>query len=120
MSKRENQIISGILNDGFEFKGIKFKPMSARILLLLEKVKSPFYVGGDQLRGLLDFLFIASKESRDVLKAINEGTWDETIMEYADSFTADDLQDLAELVEAQSEDASAAVVDVKSTAEKKT
>lgn len=116
-TKRNTQRIAGILSEGFEFKGMNFKPMSARILLLLEKAKSPFYHGGDQLRGLLDVLFISSHESRAVLKALNESTWDETIMDFADQFSAEDLQDLAEIVEEQNDQASSAVVQVKEKAD---
>lgn len=116
-NKRDNQRVNGILSNGFEFKGITFKPMSARILLQLEKAKSPFYHGGDHLRGLLDFLFIASNESREVLKALNGDTWEETIMDFADQFTADDLQELTAIVEEQNQDASAAVVKVKEKAQ---
>lgn len=112
-NKRDTQIVNGILSDGFEFKGMHFKPMSARILIMLEKAKSPFYFGGDQLRGLLDFLFISSQETRDVLKALNTDTFEEAVMEFAELFSPGDLQELSKIIEKQNEDSSSAVVEVR-------
>jgi hypothetical protein len=83
--------------------------------LFLERVKSPYYVGGDQLRGLLDFLFISSKESREILKAINTD-WDEAIMEFADGFSMEDLTELSKIVGEQGDDAASAVVEIREKA----
>lgn len=115
MKNRDEQILNGILSDGFEFKGVKYRPISARSLLFLEKVKSPYYIGGDQLRGLLDFLFISSKETKDILKACNTD-WDEAIMEFAEQFSMEDLKELGEIVNAQGDDAAAAVIEVRNKA----
>jgi hypothetical protein len=115
MKNRDEQIVNGILSNGFEFKGEKYRPISARSLLFLERVKSPYYVGGDQLRGLLDFLFISSKESREILKAINTD-WDEAIMEFADGFSMEDLTELSKIVGEQGDDAASAVVEIREKA----
>jgi hypothetical protein len=118
MKNRDEKIVNGILSNGFEFKGVHYRPISARSLLFLEKVKSPYYVGGDQLRGLLDFLFISSKESKDILKAINTD-WDEAIMEFADEFSMEDLTELSKIVGDQGDDAASAVVEVREKASDK-
>ena len=118
MKDRDTQIVNGILSEGFQFKGVHYRPISARSLLFLERVKSPYYVGGDQLRGLLDFLFISSKETKDILKAINTD-WDEAIMEFAEGFSMDDLNELSKIVEEENDNAAAAVVEARDKGDKK-
>lgn len=115
MKNRDEQIVNGILSAGFEFKGVAYRPISARSLLFLQRVKSPYYVGGDQLRGLLDFLFISSKETKDILKACNTD-WDEAIMDFAEQFTMDDLAELGNIVNEQNDNAASAVVEVRDKA----
>jgi hypothetical protein len=118
MKDRDTKIVNGILTEGFEFKGIHYRPISARSLILLEKVKSPYYLGGDQVRGLLDFLFISSKETKDILKAFNDD-WDVAIMDFAEEFTMEDLSELSKIVNDQGDDAAAAVVEVREKASDK-
>jgi hypothetical protein len=118
MKDRDTKIVNGILTEGFEFKGVHYRPISARSLLFLEKVKSPYYFGGDQLRGLLDFLFISSKETKDILKAFNDD-WDEAIMNFAEEFTMDDPTKLGNIVNEQGDDAASAVVEVREKASDK-
>jgi hypothetical protein len=115
MKDRDTKIVNGILSEGFEFKGVHYRPISARSLLFLEKVKSPYYLGGDQLRGLLDFLFISSKETKDILKACNTD-WDEAIMEFAEQFSMDDLAELGKIVDNENDEAASAVVEVREKA----
>lgn len=116
---RNEQLINGFLANGFEFKGIKYKPIGARSLVLLEKCKSPYYYGGDRLRGILDVLYISSHESSDILPRMNNDTWEETIIDYAEGFTTQDLSDIGDLLNKQSEDAAAAIVEIKDTNKKK-
>jgi hypothetical protein len=121
-NKRDSKIVNGFLNEGFEFKGVHYKPLSARTLLLLEKAKSPFYFGGDQLRGLLDWLFISSNESSVILNAIRDDEYDSLIMDFAETFSTEDIETLGELMNESNEDAASAIVDIKEskdTAKKK-
>jgi hypothetical protein len=113
---RDKRIVNGFLAAGFDFKGISYRPLTARTLLLLEKAGSPFYFGGDQLRGLLDLLFISSHDSREILAAINGEAFDEVILDYAETFSPDDLNELGQLVDRSNADAAAAVVEVKEKA----
>jgi len=116
MKTREQKLVSGFLSNGFEFKGVNYRPLTARTLLLLEKAQSPFYHGGGtQLQGLLDFLFVSSNDSKKVLNAINSDSWEETLMEYAEGFTSQDLKDLGDMVNEQNETVSAALVEVRDT-----
>ena len=116
MKDRDKHLVSGFLSQGFEFKGITYKPLTARTLLLLEKAQSPFFHGGgNQLQGLLDFLYVSSNDSKTVLNAINSDSWEEILMEYADNFTSQDLTDLGNMVNEQNENVSAALVEVRET-----
>lgn len=110
---RDEKLIRGYLNNGFTFKGVHYKPLSARTLLLLERVQSPFYHGGNNLKGLIDFLYISSHDSADVLKLINDDTFEAVIYDFADTFSPEDLNDLGEIVSKQNEDIGAAMVEVR-------
>jgi len=113
--KRDTQLGNSFLQTGFTFKGIDYKPLSARLLLLLSQAKSPFYFGGDVLRGIIDFLYIASHDSKETFKIINDNKWDETIFEYSENITTDDLNELSELVSKSTDNSSAALVEVRET-----
>lgn len=116
MKDRDKKLVSGFLSQGFEFNGVTYKPLTARTLLLLEKANSPFFHGGGtQLKGLLDFLFVSSNDSKTVLNAINSESWEETIMDFADSFTSEDLTNLGNMVNESNENVSAALVEVRET-----
>jgi len=116
METRDSKIVSGFLTQGFSFNGVHYKPISARTLLLLEKVSSPFYFGGNQLQGLIDFLYVSSHDSKEILSLINSGDWESSILDYAETFTSSDLEALGKLVDASNEDASAAIVEVREEA----
>jgi len=115
---REEKINNAITSDGFVYKGVHYKPMSVRTLLLFEKYKSPFFYGGDQLRGLMDFLYISSHDPKQVAKIPLE-QWDDTILDYADNFTADDLVTLGQMAEQSSENNAASIVEVRNDSQKK-
>ncbi len=111
--KRDARIVSGFLNEGFEFKGTNYKPLSTRTLLLLEQAKSPFYFGGNQLRGLLDWLYVSSKDSSEILRVIKEDSFDAAIMDFAEQFSALDIEELGNLMNESNEDAASAIVEIK-------
>lgn len=115
---RNDKLISGFLDSGFDFKGIHYNPISARTLLLLERCKSPYYFGGNQLRGLLDCLYICSHSSKEVL-AVSPDDWEVMILDYADSFATEDLTELGDIVNKSNEDSAAAVVEVRNNDGKK-
>ena len=110
---RNTKLVSGFLANGFDFKNTHYNPITARTLILLEKCKSPYYFGGDQLKGLLDVLYISSHDSKSILSSINNEEWEELIIDFADQFTPSDLEALGNLINTANEDASAAVVEIK-------
>lgn len=116
---RKQKIVRGFNNDGFEFKGVKYKPLSLRTLALLEDVKSPFITGGGQIRALLDFMFISSHETKDIIQIIESNTWIENVLTYGEQFTQEDLDEMGKLVASQTETAGAAIVEVRDEANKK-
>lgn len=118
MKDRKEKIVSGFLDSGFSHKGIDYKPITARTLLLLERCQSPYYFGGNQLRGLLDVLYIGSHDSKTVLAAMND-SWEETILEYAENFTTEDLTSLGSIVNIANENCSASVVEARDDGTKK-
>jgi hypothetical protein len=115
---REEKITESISTDGFTYKGVHYKSMTTRTLLLLEKYKSPFYYGGDQLKGLMDFLYIVSHDPKEVSKIPFE-KWDEVIFDFADTLTAEDLKNLGEYAQNTNDVNSSTIVEVREEAKKK-
>lgn len=119
MSKRKQNIIESFNDTGFEYKGVHYKPMSLRTLQLLERIDSPFFNGEDQgIRGVMDFLYISSKETKDILK-IGKDEWEAMIIDYAENFTLNDLQELTKIVNDKIAQSSDAIVEVRDNDEKK-
>lgn len=119
MKTREEKITEAIVQDGFEYKGKFYKSLSTRMLLLFERFKSPQYYGGDQLRGLLDYLFVSSYSDSKLLQRITIDEFDDLVYEYADSITSEDLTELGKLFTKFNENAQSTVVDVREDSDKK-
>jgi len=104
---------AAFLDEGFTFKGTHYRPLTARTLLLLEKAKSPFFTGEEAgARGLLDFLFVSSRPSADVLPLLrNADDFDLAVLDFADQFTAVDLEELGRLVAEGNEHVAASIVE---------
>ena len=115
---REQQIVEAISEDGFTYKGVLYKSMTPRMLLLLEKFNSPFYYGGSQLRGLMDFLYIASNDPKEIAR-IPITEFEERVFEYSDTFTSEDLGNLGKLASEWNERNAATMVEVRDTTKKK-
>src|SRR6188474_2003162 len=118
MKNRDEKVVSAITDGGLEYKGRTYQPLTTRTLLLLEKFKSPFYLGGDQLRGLMDYLFIASHDPK-VINKLSPEQWEDEILDFAEGFTADDLTALGEMVKTANQDSSSTIVEVREESEKK-
>lgn len=114
MSRAES-LVAGFLQSGFDFKGTSYKALTAQTLLILERVKSPFFTGEDQgVRGLLDFLFVSSHSAKEALPLMrDQDQWDLAILEFAEQFTAADLEELGALVSESNENIAAAVVEAR-------
>lgn len=115
---RDEKIINAVSTEGFTYKGVMYKALTPRGLLILEKHKSPFYSGGNALKGLFDYLYVCSQDPKKV-QSITLEDWDDTIYEYADSFTQDDLAELGRLSQEFNDLQASTIVEVKSTGEKK-
>jgi len=109
---RDEKITHAVTTEGFEYKGVFYKTLSTRILMLLEKFKSPYYYGGDQLKGLMDYLYIASHDPKQVQR-ISFEEFDDIIFEFSDSLTAEDLANLGKIVQGISDESSSTVIEVK-------
>jgi len=119
MSKRDEKITEAISLDGFEYKGQFYKAMTIASLLQLERLKSPYAVGGDQLRSLVDLLYMASHDVKEVRKMTIE-QWDDVVSDYADTLTLTDLQDLGELIRNRNDvDAATIILPKEDTGKKK-
>lgn len=115
---RDEKILNAVTTEGFTYKGVTYKALTPRGLLLLEKHKSPFYIGGDPLKGLFDYLYICSQDPKEVTK-IPVDKWDEVIYDFADTFSQDDLTELGNLTQEFNDLQSSTIVEVKSHGEKK-
>ena len=116
--QREEKVVNAIITDGFVYKGIKYKTLTTRMLLLMEKFKSPFYTGGDQLKGLMDYLYISSQDLKKI-QTMTDEEFQDAVFDFADNFTALDLKELGEQVDKYSETASATLVEVRETGDEK-
>lgn len=115
---RDEKVLNAVSTEGFTYKGVMYRALTPRGLLLLEKHKSPFYVGGDVLKGLFDYLYVCSQDPKELVK-IPTDKWDEIIFEFADNFNQEDLNELGRLTQEFNDLQSATIVEVKSTGEKK-
>ena len=115
---REEKITEAVTNDGFIFKGVHYKPVTTRMLMLLEKFKSPYYVGGDQLKGLMDLLFICTSDLRAIQRYTSE-EFDDAVYEFADGFTAEDLAALGEITKEKEKIDTSTIVEVRAPDSKK-
>lgn len=109
---RETKQVRGFLDDGFTFKDIYFKPMTIRTLLILERVGSPFYLGGDQLRGLIDYLYISSTDSKEIMNAITTDNFELAVMDFAEQFSSSDMDELNKIVAENSKDISSTLIEI--------
>lgn len=108
------------IEDGFEYAGMKFRPMSATTLLLLEIVESPFFTGeGSAMRGLLDYLLIQSMPVAEARKLVkNPDRFEEAVMDFGEKFTTEQLKELDAMVSEASEAAVASVAEPESSEKK--
>ncbi len=109
---REEKQVRGFLNDGFTYKDTYFRPMTTRTLLLLERVKSPYYSGGDQIRGMMEFLFISSTDSKEIVKLITNDEFESAVLDFSEQYEVSDVEHLAKLIQSNSEDASSTLVEI--------
>lgn len=109
------------LNEGFEFKGRRYKALTAQTLIILESVKSPFYTGEDKgVKGLLDFLFVSSREAREVLALTKDlDAFNLAVLDFASDFSAADLDELGKIVAEQNAAVAAVVVEPVDDSKKK-
>lgn len=115
MKTRDQKITDAITNDGFTYNDTFYRALSTRMLLLLEKFKSPFYTGGDQMRGLMDFLYIASGDLREIQR-MTPSEFEDAVFEFADTLTTEDLNNLGKLSRSSNDDSASTVIQVKEDA----
>lgn len=115
---RDEKVLNAVSTEGFTYKGITYKALTPRGLLLLEKHKSPFYVGGEALKGLFDYLYVCSQDPKKLVK-ISKEDWDDVIYEFADTFSQEDLTELGRLTQEFNELQASTIVEAKNTGEKK-
>jgi hypothetical protein len=108
--KRDKKIVNAITTNSLEYKGVTYKSLTTRTMLLLEKFDSPFFHGGAQLKGLLDFLYISSHDPKEV-ERIKPEDFDSVIYDFADTLTPEDLKNLGELAENLNKDSGSTIVD---------
>lgn len=113
--KREKNLTDGFLFQGFDYKGVHYKPLTAQSLLILQKVNSPIYTGErtDELwlQVVLEYMFVTSKPIKEILKATE--SWEESILEYADNFQQNDLVKIGEIINKVLEQTSSAIVETR-------
>lgn len=115
---RDEKIVNAVTSEGFTYKGVLYKALTPRGLLLLEKHKSPFYTGGNALKGLFDYLYVCSQDPKKI-QAISTDDWDDVIYDYADQFNQYDLSELGRLSQEFNDLQSSTIIEAKNTGEKK-
>lgn len=118
MKTRDEKITEAVTTDGFQYKDRFYKSLSTRMLMLLEKFKSPYYFGGDQLKGLMDYLYIASSDAK-TLQRLPVEEFNDAVYDYADTLTSEDLSELGKLAQKFNDNASATVVEVREDSDSK-
>jgi hypothetical protein len=106
--------VESYFNDGFEFKGFKFRPLTAGSMLILERIKSDFLGDSPGVKGILEYLFVHG-EDREVVKGLSRDlpAFESAVEEWAEQWTMKDLNDLTTLLGAETkkvEDASVTVL----------
>ena len=99
-------------NTGFTFKGVKYKGFNLALLSILGEIESTFFTTQD-LRGVLDYLFIASHDSDEVRDLIDNGTIKKAILKYGENFEFSDIKDIQELIKIESDKVESMMVDVR-------
>jgi hypothetical protein len=115
---RDEKVTNAITNEGFEYKGLFYKSLSTRMLLLLEKFKSPFYFGGDPMKGLMDFLYIAQGDQK-AIQRMTPSEFEDAVFDFSDDLTPDDLNGLKVLADNMNTESSSTVVEIKEDNSKK-
>ena len=92
---------------------MKFRPMTAATLAILEMVDSPFFTGGDSgIRSLLDYLLVHSTPLKEARKlAQDKEAFEDAAFEFGEKFGAEDLENLGNLVADQSDIIAKSVVE---------
>ena len=115
-----NEQIDSFLDEGFEYKGRKFTPLTAMGMIILERVESPFYTGKEDggLESVLDYLYVCDSDNdRKELVRLSRNTddWRDEVLEYADQYSAQDLKNLSVLVSESAQKLTSTLVEVEET-----
>lgn len=110
--KNEKKQYESFNNSGFTFKGQKYKGFNLSLLSILGEIESSFFTDQD-LKGILDYLFVASHDSDEVRDLIDAGTIRKAILKYGESFSIGDVGELQKLIKEESDKVEAMMVDVR-------
>jgi hypothetical protein len=120
---RQKRLDDGQAYEGFDFKGIHHKPLTAAALKFLQRINSPLYTSNfenyPEVDIVLEYLFATSSTPKELGEAANK--WDELQFEFANNYTVKDLSDplIAESIVRDIGNQNAATIEVRTDGEKK-
>lgn len=91
-------------NEGFEYKGIRYRPISAGSMIQLEIAKSCFLTDNIGVRGIMDFLYVHGEDKeivRTIIRRRDPGIFEDAVIDFAEQFSTNDLQELSKMIEEQ-------------------
>ena len=100
-AKRKALQIEAVVSDGwFEYKGIKYKSPSLRTVRMLEMMENVL-PSSTEMDVIIRTLFVLSKDYPEFKKALE--TLEESLLDYSETFVADDLQQISGLLNHQND-----------------
>ena len=119
--KLEAKLTNGFLYEGFEHNGVEYKPLTARSMVFLAKIGSSIYTGqgddSDELTSILEYMFAVSKTTKELTQAMD--SWQETLFDYAEQFSPDDLLMIGEIISKDLDNSTAAIVEAREDIDEK-
>ena len=105
MNNKQNKQIAGFLNNGFDFKGTKFRPLSASRMAILSRMDSSFLDENstDNIKGLLDYLYVCSQPLGKLIKINKKEDFDFVVFEFGEDWNTADIIELQKLMSADIE-----------------
>ena len=70
-------------------------------------------------KGILDILFISSNTNKVIMDAINEGNFNQVVMESSEELTTEDLAELIKMMNKFSKEDEATMVEIREDSKKK-
>jgi hypothetical protein len=109
---KNKQQDKAFLNDGFTFKGVKYKGFNLALIARLSEIESSFFTKQD-IKGTLEYLFVASNDSDTIQDLIDDKSFNREVMKFGEQFSIADLKELELLIKEESDKVESMVVETR-------